>query len=60
VNATASSTVIGVSVTDNGEYGIRLPNGAQNNVVNCSGKDNGLGGITGCGEGNGCYQNYLP
>lgn len=58
--AGSASTIVGASVFDNGSFGISVGSGGHNNVVNCTGRDNGLGNITGCGDGNGCHQNYLP
>jgi hypothetical protein len=54
------SLIIGVVVGDNGGWGIRMTADSNSSAVNCAGGDNTLGNITGCGDGNGCYQNYLP
>ena len=60
VHAVSRSVISGVTVSDNGGWGIYLDSGDQNNVVNCTGGGNSLGNVTGCGDGNGCHQNYLP
>lgn len=60
VNALVESTVIGVSVSDNGADGIHLASGGNNNAINCAGGSNGAANISGCADGNGCHQNYLP
>lgn len=60
VDALIESTVIGVTVSGNGANGIHLASGGNNNVVNCTGGNNGAASIVGCGDGNGCHQNYLP
>lgn len=52
--------VIGAVVDNNDGWGIQMISNSQSNVVNCTGGDNALGGITGCADGNGCHQNYLP
>lgn len=60
LHANWRSTVIGVAVSGNGMWGILLDAGGNNNVVNCTGGNNTTGNISGCGDGNGCHQNYLP
>lgn len=60
VHANWQSAVIGVAVSGNGMWGISLDAGGNNNVVNCTGGNNTSGNISGCGDGNGCHQNYLP
>ncbi len=60
VYSSAKSVVIGVTVASNTGWGIQLTSGSASNVVNCTGGGNGAGNITGCADGNGCHQNYLP
>jgi hypothetical protein len=59
VSALGGCTLIGVSVTINDGWGIELLANGSNNVVNCGGAFNALGGIFGCASGNGCMQNYV-
>ena len=59
VGAWHGSAVIGVSVVNNDGWGIELLANGSNNVVNCAGAYNTLGGISGCASGNGCVQNYV-
>lgn len=54
------SVVTGVTSTFNDGWGFDLGSGNGNNLVNCTGSDNDLGNQTGCGDGSGCHQNYLP
>ncbi len=56
----ARSVVLGVSSTANEGWGFLLESASNSNVVNCTGSDNDLGNQSGCGDGNGCHQNYLP
>jgi hypothetical protein len=60
VRADFGSAVIGVAVSDNGNYGINLASGGNCNAVNCTGGNNSPANVSGCGDGNGCHQNYLP
>ncbi len=60
IHLTETSTVVGVSVSGNSLNGILLDTDSGSNVVNCTGGNNVGGNITGCGDGNGCHQNYLP
>lgn len=60
IHLSFTSSAIAVSVTDNGGYGILLDSEGSNNAVNCTGSNNTLGNQSGCGDGNGCHQNYLP
>ncbi|MEE4271173.1 MAG: right-handed parallel beta-helix repeat-containing protein [Thermoanaerobaculales bacterium] len=56
IGGTVLSSCIAI---DNDGVGIYLLSGSNNNVINCTGSDNGAN-IVGCGDGNGCHQNYLP
>jgi len=60
IYAVFRSTLVGVTVSDNGAWGILLESDGGNNVVNCTGGNNTSGNVSGCGDGNGCHQNYLP
>lgn len=60
IRAYFQSTIVGVTVSGNDGWGIYLDPDGNNNVVNCAGGDNTVGNISGCGDGNGCHQNYLP
>jgi len=60
VDGIIESTVIGVAASGNGAYGINLDSGGNNNAVNCTAANNGAADIVGCGDGNGCHQNYMP
>ena len=60
VHASFQSAVLGAAVSGNGGWGIKLDSGGNSNVVNCTGGNNTLRNQTGCGDGNGCHQNYLP
>ena len=60
VDAITESTVIGVAASGNGADGIHLTSGGDNNAVNCTAANNGGADIDGCGDGNGCHQNYVP
>ncbi|MCP4902256.1 MAG: hypothetical protein GY906_35265 [bacterium] len=61
VDAEFGCAVIGVSVSDNEGWGIDLRASGGNNVMNCAGYGNDLGGISNCGagNGNGCGQNFM-
>ncbi len=54
------SVVSGVAAFENQEWGFFLESDSNSNVVNCTGYANVLGNQSGCGDGNGCHQNYLP
>lgn len=60
INVSFGSVVVGATVNDNDGVGLSLNVGGNNNVINCTGYDNAGGNSTGCGDGNGCHQNYLP
>jgi hypothetical protein len=56
----AQTVVIGAVVSYNDQWGIMLESSGSSNVVNSAGGNNGSGNISGCYDGNGCHQNYLP
>jgi hypothetical protein len=58
--ASFGSLVVATTVRDNGGFGIDLNSNGNNNVINCTGYNNTDGNISGCADGNGCHQNYLP
>lgn len=60
VTAGGGCTIVGVSVAVNGGWGIELNANGANTVVNSSGINNTLGNISGCGNGNNCFQNTMP
>ena len=60
ITASFGSVVVASSASDNFGWGIHLTPGSNCNAVNNTGYDNGSGNVTGCNDGNGCHQNYLP